>query len=229
MALPPDTPATPAPGPRRSPLGPILVIGVLGVGTWSWIGATDRLTWWLESCWVIVGLPLAVIVARRRGITPLLQLLLAAHAVLLLVGAHYTYERVPLGDWWREWFGFARNHYDRLGHLMQGFAPAILIRELLRRTSPLGPGGWTPVLVTCCALAFSAVFEMIEWASSVALGHGADAFLGSQGDPWDAQWDMLCCLIGATASLAVFTVATTLHERQLARLPHAVRAPQTTH
>ena len=215
---PPANPAPTADGTPSAALGPMLVAAVLGTGAWSWIGATDRLTWWMESCWVIVGLPVAILVARRRGITPLLQVLLAAHAVVLLVGAHYTYERVPLGDWWRDWFGFARNHYDRLGHLMQGFAPAILVRELLRRTSPLGPGGWTPVLVTCCALAFSAVFEMIEWASSVALGHGADAFLGSQGDPWDAQWDMLCCLIGATASLAIFTVATNVHERQLAQL-----------
>ena len=212
----PQTPATR--GGTPDPLGPVLVAAVLGTGAWSWIGATDRPTWWMESCWVIVGLPLAVHVARRRGITPLLQVLLAVHAIVLLVGAHYTYELVPLGDWWREWFGFTRNHYDRLGHLMQGVAPAILVRELLRRTSPLGPGGWTPVLVVCCTLAFSAVFEMIEWAASVALGHGADAFLGSQGDPWDAQWDMLCCLIGATASLAIFTAATNLHERQLATI-----------
>lgn len=216
-------PEPPADGARSGALGPMLVAAVLGTGAWSWIGATDRPTWWMESCWVIAGLPLAVRVARRSGITPLLQVLLAAHAIVLLVGAHYTYELVPIGDWWREWFGFTRNHYDRLGHLMQGFAPAILVRELLRRTSPLGPGGWTPVLVTCCALAFSAVFEMIEWAASVALGHGADAFLGSQGDPWDAQWDMLCCLIGATASLAIFTVATNVHERQLEKLRDRLR------
>jgi putative membrane protein len=117
------------------PLGPLLLTGVLGIVAWSWIGAADRLTWWLEAWWVLAGLPAVIFVARRRGITPLLMALLAAHAAVLLVGARYTYEHVPLGEWWREWFGFQRNHYDRLGHLMQGFVPAILVRELLRRTA----------------------------------------------------------------------------------------------
>jgi putative membrane protein len=216
-----------APGARRrrSARGTVLVATVVVATVLSRVGAADRLTWWLEASWVLAGLPIAVWVATRRGITPLLQVLLVAHALTLLAGAHWTYERVPAGDWAREALGLSRNHYDRVGHLMQGFVPAILARELLRRTSPLGPGGWLPVLCVACALAFSALFEMLEWGASVSLGHAADAFLGSQGDPWDAQWDMLCCLVGAMASIVVFSGITDLHERQLRDLQADASAP----
>ncbi|MFM1936791.1 MAG: hypothetical protein RI990_1750 [Planctomycetota bacterium] len=216
-----------APGARRrrSARGTVLVATVVVATVLSRVGAADRLTWWLEASWVLAGLPIAVWVATRRGITPLLQVLLVAHALTLLAGAHWTYERVPAGDWAREALGLSRNHYDRFGHLMQGFVPAILARELLRRTSPLGPGGWLPVLCVACALAFSALFEMLEWGVSVSLGHAADAFLGSQGDPWDAQWDMLCCLVGAMGSIVVFSGITDLHERQLRDLKADASAP----
>lgn len=202
----------------RSPLGAVLVAVVAAATALSRIGAADGLTWWLEASWVLAGLPLAAWAGSRRGITPLLQVLLAAHALVLLAGAHWTYEHVPAGEWARDAFGLGRNHYDRFGHFMQGFVPAILARELLRRTSPLGPDGWLPVLCVACALAFSALFEMLEWGASVWLGHAADAFLGSQGDPWDAQWDMLCCLVGAIASIGAFSILTDVHERQLRRM-----------
>jgi putative membrane protein len=140
------------------------------------------------------------------------------HAVSLVIGGHYTYEKVPAGLWVQEWFDLARNNYDRLGHFVQGFVPALIARELLRRTSPLQPGRWITVLCIASALAFSAIFEMIEWGSSVALGASADAFLGSQGDPWDAQWDMLCALIGAMCSMATLS---RLHERELSRMRYA--------
>ena len=161
---------------------------------------------------MIIGLPVVVWIARRHGITRLLLILLSLHAILLLVGGHYTYEQVPLGHWAQTWCGFTRNNYDRLGHFVQGFVPAIIAREALRRTASLRPGKWLSVICIAMALAFSSCFEMIEWTAAVALGSSADAFLGSQGDVWDAQWDMLCALIGASCSIAILSRC---HERQL--------------
>ena len=114
-----------------------------------------------------------------------------------MLGGHYTYAEMPLGFWMQEWFGFARNHYDRIGHLAQGFIPALIVRELLIRTSPLKPGKWLFVIVTGICLAVSACYEFVEWWTAVMLGQGADAFLGTQGDPWDTQWDMFMAFIGA--------------------------------
>jgi putative membrane protein len=133
-----------------------------------------------------------------------------------MVGGHYTYAEVPLGFWMQDWFGFTRNHYDRIGHLAQGFVPAILVREILLRRTPLRQGGWLFTLVTSVCLAFSACYEIIEWWSAAFLGGGSDAFLGSQGDVWDAQWDMLLCLIGAIVSQRLLA---RVHDRQLTRLP----------
>jgi len=194
---------------------------VVGVTVWSAVAPADRLTWWLEMAWVIIGLPLAVWVARTRGMTGMLVVLLTLHAIILAVGAHYTYEHVPLGEWVRGWTGSARNNFDRLGHLMQGFVPAIIARELLRRTSPLAPGAWLRVLMIALAVAFSSCFEMIEWCAAVLLGSSADAYLGSQGDPWDAQWDMFCALVGATAATLTLSA---WHERQLKRLAQGADA-----
>ena len=191
----------------------------------SGIAPKDRLTWLLETIWVTAAIPLIVWRWRAFPLSRLLCWLLVAHALVLIYGGAYTYAETPLGFWLRDTFGFERNPWDRVGHWMQGFVPAILARELLRRTSPLGPGGWTPVLCVACALAFSAIFEMLEWGASVSLGHAADAFLGSQGDPWDAQWDMLCCLVGAIASMLAFAGASGIHERQLERLKARDPAP----
>ncbi|WP_393101843.1 DUF2238 domain-containing protein [Streptomyces sp. LN325] len=186
-----------------------LVVAGLAVSAWN---PHDRTTWLLETVWVLLGLPLAVLSRRRFPLTNLLCCLLAAHALVLAVGGHYTYAEVPVGDWVRDGLGLARNPYDRFGHLMQGFVPAVLVREVLSRTSPLRGSRWLAPLTVCACLAFSALFEMFEWAAAVIGGHSADAFLATQGDVWDTQWDMFCALIGATLSVILLSRA---HDRQL--------------
>ncbi|MET9442689.1 DUF2238 domain-containing protein [Streptomyces sp. NPDC006610] len=195
----------------------VTVAAALGMSAW---GAKDPTTWLLETVWVMVGLPLAVLLRRRFPLSGLLIVLLAAHALVLIVGGHYTYAEVPAGDWVRDRFALERNPYDRFGHLMQGFVPAILVRELLLRTSPLRGSRWLAPLAVCACLAFSAVFEMLEWAAAVIGGQAADAFLATQGDVWDTQWDMFCALIGATCSLLLLS---RLHDRSLTRLALAGR------
>ncbi|GAA2525465.1 DUF2238 domain-containing protein [Pilimelia columellifera] len=184
----------------------------------SGVAPHDRLTWLLETIWVMVGLALALTTWKRFPLTTLLCVLLAVHALVLIVGGHYTYARTPVGEWLRDAFALSRNPYDRIGHLAQGFVPAILVRELLTRTSPLRGSRWLAPLTVCACLAFSAFFEMIEWWSAVIGGAAADDFLGSQGDIWDAQWDMLLALVGAIAALLLLS---RWHDRQLARLAPA--------
>ncbi|WP_017241974.1 DUF2238 domain-containing protein [Streptomyces sp. SS] len=178
----------------------------------SAFGARDQTTWLLETVWVMLGLPLVILLRKRFPLSGLLCGLLAVHAMVLIVGGHYTYAEVPAGDWVRDWFGLERNPYDRFGHLMQGFVPAILVRELLVRTSPLRGSRWLAPLTVCACLAFSAVFEMLEWMAAVIGGQAADAFLATQGDVWDTQWDMFCALIGAVCSLLLLS---RLHDRAL--------------
>ena len=175
----------------------------------------DRTTWILEVAPILIGAPLLVASRARFPLTPLLYRLLFLHAVILLVGGHYTYARVPLGFWVQDLLDLSRNHYDRLGHFAQGFIPAILAREILLRCSPLRPGGWTFFLTLCICLAFSAFYELIEWWAAVIGGEAADSFLGTQGDVWDTQWDMFICLIGALVSL---TLLRGPHDRELTRL-----------
>ncbi|MFF4795903.1 DUF2238 domain-containing protein [Streptomyces sp. NPDC001276] len=200
---------------------PLLLAGIVVAGMivsgWA---PRDRVTWLLETVWVIVGLSLVVLAWRRFPLTDLLCCLLAVHALVLATGGHYTYAQVPLGDWSRDNFGLHRNPYDRLGHLMQGFVPAVLVRELLSRTSPLRGSRWLAPLTVCACLAFSALFELFEWAAAVIGGRGADAFLATQGDVWDTQWDMFCALIGATVSVLVLS---RFHDRRMAALEAAAR------
>ncbi len=181
----------------------------------SGIGPKDRLTWLLEVAPVLIGAPILVATARRLPLTPLLYRLLFFHSLVLMLGGHYTYAEVPLGEWAKEAIGFARNHYDRLGHVTQGFVPAILAREILLRKSPLRPGGWLRLSVTSICLAFSALYELIEWATALLSGEAATAFLGTQGDIWDTQWDMFLALCGALLAQALLS---RLHDRQLTRL-----------
>jgi putative membrane protein len=180
----------------------------------------DGLTWWLEVGPVLIGLPVLVWTYGRFPLTRLLYWLLFAHGLILILGGHYSYARVPVGFWVQDAFDLARNHYDRLGHLAQGFVPAILGREILLRCSPLGPppggwGGWLFLTVTSICLAVSAFYELIEWWAALAFGGSAESFLGTQGDVWDTQWDMFLALCGALAAqLALGRV----HDGQLERV-----------
>ena len=178
----------------------VLCALLAGVTVWSWIDPFDRLTWWLESLPVFIGLPILWLSRRPFPLTRLVYYFLFAHAALLLVGAHYTYARVPLGFWVQDWFDFSRNNYDRLGHITQGFVPALLAREIFIRRQVVKPGRWLFFLVLCFCLAFSAFYELIEWWTAVLAGDGSTEFLGVQGDIWDAQWDMLLALLGAIAA-----------------------------
>lgn len=198
----------------------VLIALVLVVSRWH---AYDPPTWWMEVSWVIVAIPLLVATGRRFPLTPLLCVLLAAHALILIAGGHYTYARVPLGNWVRTWLGLTRNNYDRLGHFAQGFVPAILAREVLIRTSPFGEAWrttgrasrWLPVCVVAICLAFSAFFEFIEWWAALIGGDAATNFLATQGDVWDTQWDMFCAFIGAITSVIALS---RVHDRQLKSL-----------
>jgi putative membrane protein len=192
--------------------GVLLVAVVAAALVWSAIGAKSIGTWALEVVWILVGLPLVLYFWRRFPLSRLVCWLLVLHAVVLCYGGHYTYAETPLGDWFRDRFDLSRNHYDRLGHFVQGFVPAILVRELLLRLTPLRRGGWTVTLTTAVCLSISACFEFVEWASALVLGAGADDFLATQGDVWDTQWDMFLCLCGAL--VAQLLLART-HDRQL--------------
>ena len=161
-----------------------------------------------------MALPILVLTYKRFPLTPLAYRLIFLHACILMLGGHYTYAEVPLGYWMKDAFGFTRNHYDRIGHFAQGFVPAIIAREILIRRSPLRPGKWLFFIVLCVCLAISACYEFIEWWSAVIGGSAADAFLGTQGDPFDTQADMLMALIGAFSAQLVLA---RVHDRQIAK------------
>jgi putative membrane protein len=181
----------------------------------SGIGPRERGTWILEVAPVLIAGPVLYFTWRSFRLTPLVYRLIFLHALILMLGGHYTYAHVPLGFWLQDSFDLARNPYDRIGHFAQGFVPAIIAREILLRRSPLGAGKWTFFIVCCVCLAISACYEFIEWWAALILGQGAQEFLGTQGDPWDTQWDMFMALAGAvTAQLVLSRV----HDRQLARL-----------
>lgn len=190
----------------------VLVVGtMLALGISGYV-AGDRLTWLLETIWVMAGLAVIAWHWRRFPLTHLLCWLLVLHALVLIHGGTYTYALTPGGFWLQDLLGTTRNPWDRLGHLMQGFVPAVLARELFLRLTPLRRGGWLVYLVLAACLSFSAFFEFIEWWAALIYGADADAFLATQGDPWDTQWDMFLCLCGAIASLALLP---RWHDRQL--------------
>ncbi|MHC1697997.1 MAG: DUF2238 domain-containing protein [Geobacteraceae bacterium] len=192
----------------------LLVVGA-GLLTLSGIAPYDRTTWLLEIAPILVAVPVLLVTAKGFPLTALAYRLIFLHALILMLGGHYTYARVPLGFWVQDLLDLSRNHYDRLGHLAQGFVPAIIGRELLLRTSPLRPGNWLFFLVTCVCLAISAGYEFIEWWAALLGGAAATDFLGTQGDPWDTQWDMFLAFAGA---LTAQVILTRRHDRELRAL-----------
>ena len=191
----------------------LLIIGS-ALLVWSGIHPFDRTTWILEVFPIFLAVPLLLATARRFPLTPLAYRLIFVHALILMLGGHYSYAKVPLGFWMQDLFGFTRNHYDRIGHFAQGFVPAIIAREILIRRSPLQPGKWLFAIVLCVCLAISACYEFIEWWSALVGGSAADAFLGTQGDPFDTQADMFMALIGATTAQLLLA---RLHAREIAK------------
>ncbi len=181
----------------------------------SRIGPHDATTWLMEVAPVFIGAPILVVTHRRFPLTPLLYRLLAFHALVLILGGHYTYARVPIGFWVQDLLDLSRNHYDRFGHLVQGLVPAILAREVLVRCSVVRRGGWLFFLVIAVCLSFSALYELIEWWAALLGGEAAADFLGTQGDVWDTQWDMFLALCGALGSLILLG---RWHDRGLRRL-----------
>ncbi|MFJ1767133.1 DUF2238 domain-containing protein [Amycolatopsis sp. NPDC088138] len=192
--------------------GTLLVSVVLAVLVVTGVQAKSTGTWFMEVVWVLAGLPLVLIVRKRFPLTRLLCWLLVLHAIVLCYGGQYTYAETPLGEWAQDLMGTQRNNYDRLAHFVQGFVPAVAVREVLLRRTPLRPGGWVSFLTVSVCLAISACFEFVEWASALVAGSGADDFLATQGDVWDTQWDMFLCLCGALVSVLLWR---RLHDRQL--------------
>lgn len=192
-----------------------LLVSFFAVLIWSLIRPHDYFTWFLEAVPALGALVILFLTYSRFPLTGFAYFLIWMHALILLVGAHYTYAEVPLFNWIRDAYGLARNSYDGVGHFAQGFFPAIIAREILLRTSPLKRGKWLAFIVVSICLAFSAFYELIEWWVAIGTGTKADAFLGAQGDIWDTQKDMALCLTGSILSLLLFS---RFHDKALARL-----------
>jgi len=200
--------------PSRYELG--LLVSLVLLLVWSGIHPHDRFTWVLEVFPILLGVPALILLYPRLRLAPVVYTLVWVHCLILMLGGHYTYAQVPLGFWMEDWFGFGRNHYDRIGHFAQGFIPAMLAREIFIRRSPLKGSRWLPFMVVCFCLAFSAFYELIEFWTALATGSAATDFLGTQGDPWDTQWDMMLALIGSIVSLLLLS---RWQDRQIAANP----------
>ena len=195
-----------------------LLFAVAIVFCWSGWRPYDRFTWWLETAPGLAGLVILIATYRRFPLTTLCYTLIALHICVLCVGGHYTYARVPAFDWLRSVFDWHRNHYDRLGHIMQGFVPAIIAREVIIRLDVVRRKKWIPFLIICVCLAISAFYELVEWWTALFSGSAADDFLGSQGDVWDTQSDMCLALIGAVSALLLLSH---FHDRALRKIQRA--------
>jgi len=203
--------------PRTFTAGSLALLALLAL---SGLHPYDRLTWLLEVLPVLVVLPLLWATRARFPLTKLLYAGIFVHAIVLMVGGAYTYARVPLGFRIEEVLGLHRNPYDKIGHFFQGFVPALAVREILLRGGDVHGRRMLAFLVVCVVLAISAAYELVEWASALALGQGADEFLGTQGDPWDTQSDMFCALVGGVSAMLLLP---RLHDRQIARLSPATQ------
>ena len=194
----------------------LAMLALLLIMALSAIHPYDRTTWFMEVAPIFIALPVMIATFRRFPLTTLLYVLIFIHALVLIAGGHYTYARVPLGFWIEHAFSLGRNPYDKIGHFMQGFVPFLVTREILLRGGYLTSRRMAAFLSVCVAMAISAWYELIEWWSALALGQGADEFLGTQGDPWDTQSDMFFAFIGAITALVIMS---RLHDRMMDRLP----------
>lgn len=208
--------ASARPSDRRTRTLAVTLLGfTLALLVWSGINPKERITWWLEVSPAIAAAIILVCTHRRFPFTPLAYVLIFLHAALLIVGGHYTYAEVPVGLWIKDWLNLERNHYDRLGHFVQGFVPAIVAREVLLRCTPLRPGWWLAWIIVSMSTGISALYELIEWAVAEIDSAGSQDFLGTQGDIWDTQKDMALCALGAAVSLLTLS---RMHDRQLGAL-----------
>lgn len=202
---------------------PVLGLAIVALLVLSGFRTTDRATWMMAVAPIVIAAPILLATRQRFPLTSLRYLLIFVHAVILIVGGTYTYARVPFGFWLRDTFGFDRNPYDRIGHFAQGFVPALIARELFLRLRIVRTRGWSATLAVSVALAISAIYELIEWGAAVALGQGAEAFLGTQGDEWDTQSDMGMAFVGALVAVLLFA---RLHDRQIASIDDPKGKPE---
>lgn len=207
LSSPPET--------RVEPLHLTLLVIFGVVLVWSGITPYDRLTWVLEIIPALIALPILIFTFRRFPLTHLVYTLILLHAIVLMVGGHFTYAREPLFEWLKQVMHWPRNNFDKLGHFMQGFVPAMVAREVLLRRSPLKRGGWLFFLVVCVCGSISACYELVEWLTAVVGGGKSEEFLGTQGYLWDTQSDMLMAFIGAIVAQVALS---RLQDRQLARM-----------
>jgi putative membrane protein len=198
------------------PWVPALAVVVVLLLVVSGLHPLERSTWWMETAPIFLAAPVLIWSWRRFPLSSLLYVLIALHCVILMVGGAYTYAKVPVGFWVQDLFHLSRNPYDKLGHFWQGLVPALVAREVFLRNRIVRPGAWPSILGVTCALSVSLVYELIEWGAAVAMGQGADAFLGTQGDVWDTQSDMGLACIGAL--FAVLLLAR-WQDKQITRLP----------
>lgn len=201
---------------RISPLHLALLLTTIIVFAWSGWRPYDRATWWLETAPGIIGAILLIVTYSRFRFTTLVYTLIALHIMLLCIGGHYTYARVPFFAWLEPYFGWHRNQFDRLGHFAQGFVPALIARELFIRLRVVNSSGWRFSIIVLICMGISALYELLEWAAALVGGSASDAFLGTQGDVWDTQKDMFMALIGAVCALLLMSL---WQNKQMRNLP----------